>query len=181
VELVGETGQALGQIVAQVAEIDAVVGEIAASAQEQATGLGQVNTAVNQMDQVVQQNAAMVQQSTAAALALSQEAGDLAQLLGRFETGVAVGNVRAARQPPTFGASGYGKPAAPAPQPAPRAPAPRAPAIAAVTPDQPRRFVAQPPVLTARERLNAFVNPPGRQAIGGTARAAPVADEWEEF
>ena len=35
------------------------------------------------------------------------------------------------------------------------------------------------PVLAARERLNAFVNPPGRQAVGGSAKA--LADEWEEF
>jgi methyl-accepting chemotaxis protein len=39
VKLVGETGQALERIVAQVAEINGVVAEIAASAQEQATGL----------------------------------------------------------------------------------------------------------------------------------------------
>jgi methyl-accepting chemotaxis protein len=187
VSLVGETGAALGKIVGQVAEINAVVSEIAASAQEQATGLGQVNTAVNQMDQVVQQNAAMVEQSTAAALALSQDAGDLAQLLQRFETGVAVGAARTARPPPSFSQSNPSKAGYSAsPRPAPRAaiPAPRAPAIAPVNLDQPRGPVAPPPVLTARERLNAFVNPAARQAgagMGGSAKAVATSDDWEEF
>ena len=87
VSLVGQTGEALVAIVAQVAEIDGIVGDIAASAQEQATGLDQVNTAVNQMDQVTQQNAAMVEQSTAASHALSQETGELTQLMGAFSLG----------------------------------------------------------------------------------------------
>ena len=84
VTLVGETGQALERIVAQVAQINTVVAEIAASAQEQSTGLHQVNIAVNQMDQVTQQNAAMVEETTAASHALAKEAGELAQLMTRF-------------------------------------------------------------------------------------------------
>ena len=87
VKLVGETGDALSRIVAQVAEVSGVVGEIASSAQEQATGLAEVNTAVNQMDQVTQQNAAMVEQSTAASHALARETEQLAQLTGRFQLG----------------------------------------------------------------------------------------------
>lgn len=87
VDLVGETGKALGRIVVQVAEINTVVAAIAASAQEQATALHQVNTAVNQMDQVTQQNAAMVEQTTAAAHSLRQESEELARLIGRFEVG----------------------------------------------------------------------------------------------
>jgi methyl-accepting chemotaxis protein len=87
VSLVGQTGQALRAIVDQVASIDSLVREIAASAQEQATGLHQVNSAVNQMDQVVQQNAAMVEEATAATHALKGEAGDLANLVGRFRVG----------------------------------------------------------------------------------------------
>jgi methyl-accepting chemotaxis protein len=85
VRLVGQTGEALGRIVAHVGQINAVVAEIAASAREQATGLDEVNTAVNRMDQVTQQNAAMVEQSTAASHALSGEANDLTALLARFK------------------------------------------------------------------------------------------------
>ena len=98
--MVGETGQALERIVAQVAQLNSLVVDIAASAQEQATGLNEVNTAVNQMDQVTQQNAAMVEQSTAASHSLQHEANDLARLLGRFQlsgTGAAVS--RTSRSP----------------------------------------------------------------------------------
>ena len=89
VALVGQTGEALQRIVSKVLEITGLVSEISASAQEQATALAQVNTAVNQMDQVTQQNAAMVEQSTAASHALTREAGELARLMARFQTGAA--------------------------------------------------------------------------------------------
>ena len=87
VSLVGETGEALGRIMAQVIEINGVVSEIASSAQEQAAGLDQVNVAVNQMDQVTQQNAAMVEETTAASRNLAQDAESLAQLVQRFQIG----------------------------------------------------------------------------------------------
>jgi methyl-accepting chemotaxis protein len=86
VRLVGETGEALGGIVGKVTQIDAVISEIAKSSHEQSTGLNEVNSAVNQMDQVTQQNAAMVEQATAAASNLRNEAGQLARLVGRFQT-----------------------------------------------------------------------------------------------
>ena len=89
VQLVGDTGQALSGIVGKVITIDGLISEIAQSAQEQATGLNQVNTAVNQMDQVTQRNAAMVEEATAAAANLRGEARSLAEMVGRFETGVA--------------------------------------------------------------------------------------------
>ncbi|SDR56437.1 Methyl-accepting chemotaxis protein [Rhizobiales bacterium GAS191] len=87
VELVGETGRALQDIVSQVIEANGLVSKIAASAQEQASGLQQVNAAVNQMDQVTQQNAAMVEETTAASQALAQGAEDLGSLIAKFRTG----------------------------------------------------------------------------------------------
>jgi len=87
VQLVGETGEALQRISAEVTRINALVVEIAASAQEQATGLEQVNVAVNQMDQVTQQNAAMVEESTAASHALAREADNLNGLMSQFRVG----------------------------------------------------------------------------------------------
>jgi methyl-accepting chemotaxis protein len=89
-KLVGETGQALGRIVAQVSQLNGLVAELAASAKEQATGLGEVNATVNQMDQVTQQNAAIVAQATAASHGLSGEAQELARLVGRFRIGESV-------------------------------------------------------------------------------------------
>ncbi len=85
VKLVAETGKSLGRILNQVAEINSVVAEIANAANEQATALSEINLAINQMDQVTQQNAAMVEESTAACHSLSQEAEQLAQLVGQFQ------------------------------------------------------------------------------------------------
>jgi methyl-accepting chemotaxis protein len=89
VKLVGETGQSLERIMAQVADVNHIIIEIAAGAREQATGLDEVNAAINRMDQVTQQNAAMVEQSTAACRALSQETEQLSNLIGQFQV---VGN-----------------------------------------------------------------------------------------
>ena len=66
VQLVGETGRALENIVAEVQEINRHVVAIVDAAQEQSSGLAQINGAVNQMDQDTQKNAAMVEEQTAA-------------------------------------------------------------------------------------------------------------------
>jgi methyl-accepting chemotaxis protein len=87
VRLVGQTGEALARIVAQVERLNMLVSDIAASAVEQATGLAEVNAAVNQMDQVTQQNAAMVEEATAGSHALEDEARELARLVGQFQIG----------------------------------------------------------------------------------------------
>jgi methyl-accepting chemotaxis protein len=94
VKLVGQTGEALTLMAAQVAEIDVIVGEIASSAQEQATALDEVNTAVNQMDQVTQQNAAMVEETTAASQSLKSETDELVQLIGQFSLSAIEWNIR---------------------------------------------------------------------------------------
>jgi methyl-accepting chemotaxis protein len=87
VDLVGRTGEALGGIVAKVADISGLVAEISASAQEQSTALGEVNSAINQMDQTTQQNAAMVEEATAASHSLTHEAETLNQLVSKFDVG----------------------------------------------------------------------------------------------
>ena len=89
VQLVTQTGEALGRIVAQVVEINAVITDIAASAEEQATGLQQINTAVSEMDQVTQKNAAMVEETTAASHGLSEEAEELSRMVERYRIGQA--------------------------------------------------------------------------------------------
>jgi methyl-accepting chemotaxis protein len=106
VELVGQAGKALQQIVSKVSEISGLVSEIAASAQEQSTALAEVNTAINQMDQVTQQNAAMVEESTAASHSLTQEADELMNLISRFQTGVPATQIKS---PPAKGRA-HGQP-----------------------------------------------------------------------
>jgi methyl-accepting chemotaxis protein len=85
VRLVGQTGQALAGIVANVSEVSTVVAEIAAAAQEQASGLAEVNVAVSRMDQVTQKNAAMVEESNNACQSLALETAELVKLTGRFQ------------------------------------------------------------------------------------------------
>ena len=84
VSLVGQTGTALEDIVAQVVEINGNVAAIVEAAREQATALREVSHAVNTMDQNTQQNAAMVEETTAASHSLAREAEILRDLLARF-------------------------------------------------------------------------------------------------
>jgi methyl-accepting chemotaxis protein len=95
VKYVGQSGDALREIVAQIVEISELVTEIAQAASQQSTGIEEVNSAVNQMDQVTQQNAAMVEQSTAASHHLAAEAQNLAQLVTNFNVGVALRGIKA--------------------------------------------------------------------------------------
>jgi methyl-accepting chemotaxis protein len=87
VKLVGESGEALKHIVAQVEQINSLVSEMALAAEQQSTGIEQVNAAVGQMDQVTQQNAAMVEESTAASRNLATETQSLSSLVGFFSVG----------------------------------------------------------------------------------------------
>ncbi len=84
VNLVGETGVLLAEIVAQVGAVTKQVNEIADTTAEQTINLEQVNSAVCAIDLMTQQNAAMVEQSTAATRSLSSEAQRLSQLVAQF-------------------------------------------------------------------------------------------------
>jgi methyl-accepting chemotaxis protein len=85
VQLVNETGDALGTISEQVAAINDHIASIATAAREQTTGLGEINSAVNQMDQVTQQNAAMVEEATAVMHKLAASAQKLGGMVDQFE------------------------------------------------------------------------------------------------
>ncbi|MEZ5892639.1 MAG: methyl-accepting chemotaxis protein [Parvularculaceae bacterium] len=93
VDLVGQAGKALHEIVESVTNIAEHVSAIASSAKEQSTGIGEINIAVNQLDQVTQQNAAMVEQSTAASHSMAQEAEELARMVAAFKTDAAISSV----------------------------------------------------------------------------------------
>ncbi|MFN3399149.1 MAG: methyl-accepting chemotaxis protein [Ferrovibrio sp.] len=95
-KLVGQAGESLTEIVTAVKKVTDIVSEIAAASREQATGLEQVNTAVGSMDEMTQRNGALVEETSASAQALSQQASQLAQLVGFFRTGSADSYARAA-------------------------------------------------------------------------------------
>ncbi len=107
VNLVAESGKALGRIVGQITEVAMVVSEIAAGAKEQATGLKDVNTSVSHMDSVTQLNAAMVEETTAASHKLQQETDELIGSVSRFNVSSAMASKtpQAAARRPAQGAS----------------------------------------------------------------------------
>lgn len=83
--LVNQAGSALGDIVGAIKKVSDIVAEIAAASQEQATGLEQVNTAVGSMDEATQRNSALVEQTSASARSLSDQAEELAGIIGFFK------------------------------------------------------------------------------------------------
>jgi methyl-accepting chemotaxis protein len=85
--LVGQSGQALDEIVRSVKRVTDIIAEIAAASQEQSQGIDQVNKAVGQMDQVVQSNAAQTEELSATARLLASQAAELQKLVGRFKLG----------------------------------------------------------------------------------------------
>ncbi len=84
VDLVGQAGAALHQIIESVGAISSHVSSIATGAEEQATTLNEVNSGMTELDRVTQQNAAMVQQSTSAAQTLNNDASRLGQEVAVF-------------------------------------------------------------------------------------------------
>ncbi len=81
---VADAGRTMDEIVGSVKRVTDIMGEISAASQEQTSGIEQINQAITQMDQVTQQNAALVEQASAAAQSLQEQAGSLAQIVGRF-------------------------------------------------------------------------------------------------
>jgi methyl-accepting chemotaxis protein len=126
--LADEAGATMDEIVKRARSVTDIMGEITAASQEQTSGIEQINHAIVQMDQVTQQNAALVEEAAAAAEALQDQAGNLAQVISVFKLdamqGAAPAKVRAiarhsapnpaaARARPGLSASAS-KPAAPA-------------------------------------------------------------------
>jgi methyl-accepting chemotaxis protein len=201
VELVDGAGDALGRIIAGVAEIEAVVGEIATSAQEQATGLQEVNGAVSQMDQFTQQNAAMVEQATTAVRALSRQTDEFARLIGRFRVdqgrvsalkakmaAAAPAMVKTAPKAAIGGGASKPKPVVQSAARQPAAQKPLAPKAAAskpsaikpaakVTPLRPRAEAAKPTALAPKPVAKAAPVKPAdpKTAAKGVAHAAQPA------
>ncbi|RZI39340.1 hypothetical protein EGT07_29480, partial [Herbaspirillum sp. HC18] len=107
--LIRRAGDALSQILVQVADINASIDVIAKGAGEQATNLQGVNMAVSELDKGTQQNAAVVEEAAAAAEALAHEADNLARLTEQFQ----LGNSKAAPAPVTRPAAPRSSPQSP--------------------------------------------------------------------
>jgi len=86
-ELVNDSGQKLSEIVESVRNVSGLVSEIANASEEQANGIEEVNQAVTQMDNMTQQNSALVEEAAAAAEALTEQAGNMLELMSFFKTG----------------------------------------------------------------------------------------------
>nr|WP_274705593.1 methyl-accepting chemotaxis protein [Salipiger pentaromativorans] len=87
VKLVSELGRSIETILQEITDMSSQIQDIATGASEQATGLGEINSGITILDEVTQKNAAMVGESAAAGRALLQKAGDLRDLVARFDTG----------------------------------------------------------------------------------------------
>ena len=84
-EQVGQSSDAMTDIVAQVRRVSDLIAEIGAATQQQTHGIGQVGDAMTQLDRVTQQNAALVEESAAAADSLSQQAAKLVEAVSVFK------------------------------------------------------------------------------------------------
>lgn len=85
VSLVGQTGNALEEIVGRIREISTKMSAIVESSTEQSSSLKEVNTAVYAIDQNTQRNSAMVEQSNVGNHALANEVEALDALIRKFK------------------------------------------------------------------------------------------------
>lgn len=84
---VDDAGNAMQEIVTEVANVTGLIAEISHASAEQSAGIAQVNTAVTQLEQMTQQNAALVEQSASAAESLKIQAQLLADAVSVFSAG----------------------------------------------------------------------------------------------
>jgi methyl-accepting chemotaxis protein len=82
--LVGNAGDTIGEVVAQVRRVTDLVAQISISSSEQHNGIGQINVAIGMLDQATQQNAAMVQETGSVAANLMHQADQLSRAVSVF-------------------------------------------------------------------------------------------------
>lgn len=91
VVLVDKTGEAIHNIVGQVADVSGMMAGIAEGASEQSIGINELNAGVSELDQATQRNAAMVEEATTAGRILQADVEKLAELVSRFEVAEKLG------------------------------------------------------------------------------------------
>ena len=84
VSMIGQTNEALTNILSGITEVSQHVADIAMSANEQSSGISEINVAVEQLDRSTQQNAAMFEETTAASQTLTAEASELSKVVSGF-------------------------------------------------------------------------------------------------
>ncbi len=85
-QLVEQVSTSMDEILTSVKHVESSMTEILSASEEQTRGISQVSLAVTEMDKATQQNAAMVEQSSAVASLLTEEAGNLEQIVEQFKT-----------------------------------------------------------------------------------------------
>jgi methyl-accepting chemotaxis protein len=85
VKHVGETGKALKEITAFVAEIDIKIDDIVVGIQQQSIGLRETSAAIHALDSNTQQNAAMAEETAALSSDLSEQATGLSDVIQKFQ------------------------------------------------------------------------------------------------
>ncbi|WP_036245686.1 PAS domain-containing methyl-accepting chemotaxis protein [Massilia sp. BSC265] len=83
--LVGDAGQTMREVVAQVAEAAAIMNGITGASREQNEGIAEVNAAMAQLDRITRENAALVEESANASASVAEEARHLVQALSVFK------------------------------------------------------------------------------------------------
>ncbi|WP_171322357.1 methyl-accepting chemotaxis protein [Halovulum dunhuangense] len=81
---VNRAGGVLDEITQAIAAASESVGEITRATREQATGIAEISAAVAQMDTGTQENVQLADRSRASSAALNEQAGLLANVVGRF-------------------------------------------------------------------------------------------------
>ena len=81
---VGLAGSTTNEIMESVQRVSAMIDAIAREADQQRGDIDQANQSVSQLDRDVQQNAALAEESAAASASLSEQAEQLARLVGKF-------------------------------------------------------------------------------------------------
>ncbi|KLJ02776.1 methyl-accepting chemotaxis protein [Luteimonas sp. FCS-9] len=126
--LAGQAGRTMAEMVASVQRVTDIMAEISAASQEQAAGIEQVNQTIVQMDETTQQNAALVEEASAAARAMEEQAGGLADAISMLRIEARAATAPKAEPVRAPVAAAPRKPVPAAPRPAARTPA--APALA---------------------------------------------------
>jgi methyl-accepting chemotaxis protein len=82
--LAEQAGQTMDQVVGSVRKVSGIIAEISGASAEQARGIAAISETIGEMDGDTRENAAMVEEAATAALALKEQADQLARAVNVF-------------------------------------------------------------------------------------------------